>query len=61
MKHAGLFLLFSTILGALLPALPASESDRTTDSASGDKTATVSVARPGRDPVKPVPWGKPRA
>jgi hypothetical protein len=57
MKHAGLFLLFSTFLGALLPALPASASDSTTD----DKAATASVACPGRDPVKPVPWGKPRA
>lgn len=61
MKHAGLFLLFSTFLSALLPALPAATPDSTPGSTPGENAATASVARPGRDPVKPVPWGKPRA
>jgi hypothetical protein len=49
MRHAGLLALLLTILAGLLAPLALVVTS---------PEATASAA--GRDPVKPVPWGKPR-
>lgn len=48
MRYTGLLVLLSLLLGSFLCLLPTHSPSTTEQIASG------------RDPVKPVPWGKPR-
>jgi hypothetical protein len=48
MRYTGLLVLLSLLLGSFLCLLPTRGPSTTEQVASG------------RDPVKPVPWGKPR-
>jgi hypothetical protein len=50
MRHAGLFALLLTILAGLLAPLTLLVTS----------SATPTASATSRDPVKPVPWGKPR-
>lgn len=66
MHRAGLFLVLSSIVG-VLSAAPGLETrgesstsvERVELTASVVSSPAVQHERGGRDPVKPVPWGKP--